>query len=484
MKYDVLVVGAGVIGCAAAMELSRRDLRLAVLEAEEDVCCGTSKANSAIVHAGFDARPGSLMARFNVEGSRRMEALCRELDVPYRRTGALVLGFAEADRPRLEELRRRGEENGVPGLRILDQAELRQQEPAVSPEAVCALYAPTSAIVCPFELTAAMAENAARNGAEFVFDAPVEHIERAGELWRLTTAKGVYEASVVINAAGVFGAELHNMVSPDTLTITPRKGEYVLLDKKVGAMVSHTIFQLPTAMGKGVLVTPTVHGNLLVGPTAVDVADPRGTNTTAEGLAEVIAKGRRSVPGLPLNRTITSFAGLRAHIERPEQDFTIGPAAGAPGFLDAIGLESPGLSAAPAVGEELARLASELLNAPLRENYLPGRPAVRRPNEMDFAARQALVAAEPAFGHIICRCESVSEGEILDAIHRVPGARSLDGVKRRTRAGMGRCQAGFCSPRVLEILSRELGIPQPELTKSGGGSRPILGRTREEGDER
>ena len=484
MYYDVLVVGAGVIGCAAAMELTRYQLRAAVLEAEEDVCCGTSKANSAIVHAGFDAVPGTLMARFNVEGSVAMPALCRRLDVPYKRCGALVLCFAEEDRPRLEELLERGRKNGVSGLRIVEAPQLRDLEPNVSPEAVAALYAPTSAIVCPFELTAAMAENAAKNGAEFFFDTRVETVERAGDLWRLTAGNGaVYEAPVVINAAGLFGAVLHNQVSPEKLTITPRKGEYCLLDKKVGDLTSHTIFQLPTAMGKGVLVTPTVHGNLLVGPTAVDVPDPMSTNTTAEGLSDVLSRGRKSIPSLPGNRVITSFAGLRAHIERPEPDFVIGEAEGAPGFLNAIGLESPGLSAAPAIGAFMAESAAYLVSAPVNREYNAGRDAVVRPNEMSFEERQRLVAEHPAYGNIICRCETVSEGEIVDAIRRVPGARSLDGVKRRTRAGMGRCQAGFCSPRVLEILSRELGVPQEQLTKSGGISRPIVGTTREGGNE-
>ena len=483
MYYDVLVVGAGVIGCAAAMELTRYQLRVGVLEAEEDVCCGTSKANSAIVHAGFDAVPGSLMARFNVEGSVAMSGLCRRLDVPYRRCGALVLCFAEEDRPRLEDLLERGKKNGVPSLRILEREELRAMEPNVSEDAVAALYAPTSAIVCPFELTAAMAENAARNGAEFHFDTRVDTVERDGEMWRLSAAGTVYEAPVVINAAGLYGAVLHNQVSTEKLTITPRKGEYCLLDQKAGGLVSHTIFQLPTAMGKGVLVTPTVHGNVLVGPTAVDVEDPAATNTTAAGLGDVLSRGRKSVPSLPGNRVITSFAGLRAHIEREEQDFTIGEAPGAPGFLNAIGLESPGLSAAPAIGAFLAESAAYLVSAPANRNYDAGRDPVRRPNEMSFEERQRLIAENPAYGNIICRCETVSEGEIVDAIRRVPGARSLDGVKRRTRAGMGRCQAGFCSPRVLEILSRELGVPQEELTKSGGSSRPILGRTREGGRE-
>ena len=483
MLYDVIVIGAGVTGCAAAMELTRFDLRVAVLEKEEDVCCGTSKANSAIVHAGFDARPGTNKARFNVLGSKRMPALCRELDVPYRNCGALVLCFDEADRPRLEELLRRGEANGV-DVRIVEKDGLRALEPNVSDAAVAALYAPTSAIVCPFELTAAMAENAAANGAEFFFDTPVRSIAPFDAGWRVLTDKGPFEAKVVVNAAGLYSGELHNMVSENKLTVTPRKGEYVLLDKKAGGLVSRTIFQVPGPMGKGVLVTPTVHGNLLAGPTAVDVPDPQATNTTQAGIDDLLARARQSVPTLPVFRTITGFAGLRAHVKQEGgTDFILGPVEDAPGFLDAVGIESPGLSAAPAIGEYLAAEAAKYLSAGKNESYRPGREPVYRPNEMPWDQRVEFIKAHPAYGQIICRCEQVSEGEIVAAIHRKPGARSLDGVKRRTRAGMGRCQAGFCSPRVLEILSRELGVPQEELTKSGGASRPIVGFTREGGAE-
>ena len=483
MYYDVLVIGAGVTGCACAMELTKYSMSVGVLEAGEDVCTGSSKANSAIVHAGFDAAPGSLMARFNVEGSALMPALCRELDVPFRRCGSLVLCFDVGDLPRLEALRARGEANGVDALEILDAAALHELEPNVSPEAVAALYAPSGGIVCPFELTAAMAENAVRNGAKFHFDTRVESIRRENDLWQLETTDGTFTAPVVINAAGVHGAELHNLVSARKYKITPRRGEYVLLDRKAGGVVSHTIFQLPTAMGKGVLVTPTVHGNVLLGPTAEDIADPDGTETTAGGVGSVLALARKSVPSLPVRQVITSFAGLRAHADREEHDFILGEADGAPGFLDAIGIESPGLSSAPAIGAFLAESAAYLLSRGKNESYDPGREAVIRPNEMTFEEREALIAENPAYGNIVCRCEQVSEGEIVAAIHRTPGARSLDGVKRRTRAGMGRCQAGFCSPRVLEILSRELGVPQEKLTKRGGASRPIVGLTRDGGEE-
>lgn len=328
-----------------------------------------------------------------------------------------------------------------------------------------------------------MAENAAANGARFHFGARVTAVRREGELWALETQAGCFRAPVVINAAGLGGGTLHNLVSREKVSLVPRKGEYCLLDRKVGGLVSHTIFQLPTRMGKGVLVTPTVHGNLLMGPTALDVEDPLATDTTAAGLDRVIQQARRSVPELPVNRVITSFAGLRAHPEGEESDFILGEAPGAPGFLDAIGMESPGLSAAPAVGAFLAESAAYLVRASVNRSYDGSRPAVCRPAELSPEERAELIRRRPEYGRIVCRCEQVSEGEILDAIRRCPGARSLDGVKRRTRAGMGRCQGGFCMPRVLELLSRELGLPPEEITKGGGGSRLLWGPTRKRGGE-
>ncbi len=480
MDYDAVVVGAGVIGCAAAMELTKYRLRICVLEKTEDVCTGTSKANSSIIHAGFDAPPGSRKARFNVQGSRLMPALCQRLDIPFRRNGALVLCFSPEERPALEALLRRGEANGVEGLRLVESAELRTLERSVSETAIAALYAPTSGIVCPFELTAAMAENAVRNGCDFRFGRAVLALRREADGWRLETDGGPVTARYVINAAGLYADELHNQVSEEKVEIRPRRGEYCLLDKKAGGLVEHTVFQLPTAMGKGTLVTPTVHGNILVGPTAEDLSDKTDTGTTSTGLAKVMANASRSIPYLPWNRTITSFAGLRAHLVRGGDDFLVGGVPGVPGYAEAAGIESPGLSSAPAIGAYLAGLCAEALDARENAAYDPGRDRVVRPEEMSFAERQALIRVNPAYDRIVCRCERVSEGEVVDAIRRRPGARSLDGVKRRTRAGMGRCQGGFCAPRVMEILSRELGVPQTELTKGGGESLLLAGLLRKE----
>ena len=473
--YDAVIIGGGVIGCAIARYLSRYQLNFCLLERGEDVCVGTSKANSAIVHAGFDAAVGTKKAYFNVRGSAMMESLSRELDFSYQRNGALVLCFDECDLPHLRELHQRGKKNGVRGLEILWADALYQKEPALAPGIYAALYAPTSAIVCPFGLTIALAENARQNGCEFRFDSAVESIERCGDHFLLHTARGDVESRAVINAAGIYGDVLHNQLCENKIEITPRRGEYCLLDRRDGDLVKRTIFQLPGALGKGILVSPTVHGNLLIGPTAADQSDRDDTATTAEGLDFAVKTALRSVAGLPMRDVITSFSGLRAHLTRGGDDFIVGESAD--GFFEAVGIESPGLSSAPAIGEYLSDAVAEKLGLAKNENFIPTRTGIPHLRELDFAARQKLVAEDPAYGNIICRCEEISEGEIVEAIHR--GARSLDGVKRRVRAGMGRCQGGFCSPKVLALLSRELGVEETELTKSGGKSRMVLGKTKE-----
>ena len=474
MKYDVIIIGAGVSGCAAARELSRYQVKACVLEKEEDVCCGTSKANSAIVHAGYDAEEGSLMAKLNVEGNKMMPALAQELDFPFLQNGSLVVCTDEESRPGLDALYERGVKNGVEGLRIVERDELVRMEPNISDTAVAALYAPTAGIVCPFQLNIALAENANQNGVEFFFDTCVEGIEKLGaEGFRIHTSKGDYEARCVVNAAGVYADVIHNMVSENELHIIPRRGDYNLLDKTAGGHVKHTIFALPGKYGKGILVAPTVHGNLIVGPTAIDIEDKDGTNTTREGLDEVAEKCANTVKNVPLRQVITSFAGLRAH--QPGHEFLIGELLEAPGFIDCAGIESPGLTSSPAIGVMVSEIVRDLLGLEKDPGFIGTRKGILNPEELTLEERNALIKEQPAYGNIICRCEMVTEGEILDAIHRPLGARSLDGVKRRTRAGMGRCQAGFCSPRTMEILARELGKDMSEITKAGGGSRIIVG---------
>ena len=471
--YDIIIIGAGVSGCAAARELSRYQASICVVDKEEDVCAGTSKANSAIVHAGFDAAAGSLMAKLNVQGNEMMEDLAKELDFPFKRNGSLVACIHEEDMDKLQELMDRGIKNGVKGLRIVDKKEAHELEPNLSDNVVAALYAPTGAIVCPFGLTIALAENAAANGVEFKLNTEVTEIVRNGENWIVKTDKGDMETKTVINAAGVYADKFHNMVSEKKIHITARRGDYCLLDKTAGEHVSHTVFQLPGKYGKGVLVTPTVHGNLLVGPTAIDVEDKENTATTRTGLDELAEKAGRAVANIPMRQVITSFAGLRAHEDGHE--FIIGEVEDAKNFVDVAGIESPGLSSAPAIGVMVKDIVVSMMGLEEDPDFVPVRKGLLNPWEMDKEERTKLIKENPAYGNIICRCEMVTEGEILDAIHRPVGARSLDGVKRRTRAGMGRCQAGFCPPRTMEILARELDMDMADITKCGGDSKFIVG---------
>ncbi|MBP3819090.1 MAG: NAD(P)/FAD-dependent oxidoreductase [Butyrivibrio sp.] len=477
--YDCLIIGAGVSGSAIAREVSKYKANVCVLEKCEDVCEGTSKANSAIVHAGFDAEEGSFMAKLNVEGNEMMDQLSKDLDIPFKRNGSMVVCVHKEELDGLKTLYERGVKNGVKGLKILSKEEALEMEPNLSDNVEGALFAPTGGIICPFELTIAMAENANVNGVEFRFNTEVEDIKKGEDgLWHLRTNNGEYVTRMVINAAGVHADEIHNMVSSDKMHIIERRGDYCLLDKQVGGYVSHTIFPQPTKYGKGVLVTPTVHGNLLVGPTAIDLENKEGNNTTAQGLDEVVSKASENVKNLPMRNVITSFAGLRAHLERHE--FVIEEVKDAPGFIDVAGIESPGLSASPAIGKMVGEMVKEKLSLTEKENWIGTRKGITKTEGLSVEEMNELIKKNPAYGTIVCRCESITEGEILEAIHRPLGARSLDGVKRRTRAGMGRCQAGFCSPRTMEIINRELGLPYEKITKSGGKSYIVLERTKGE----
>lgn len=468
-KYDVCIIGAGVVGCAAAMQLSKYNLKILVIDKEEDVCSGTSKANSAIAHAGFDALPGTVKAKMNVRGAELIRQLSKTLDFSYIQNGSLVLCFDENDMPKLKELYDRGIKNGVKDLSIITGDEVRALEPAISDKVVAALYAKTAGIVCPFGMTYAFAENAAANGAEFKFLTAVTDLKRSADGCDVITDKGVITAKYVVNAAGVYSDFIHNLVCEDKIKITARRGEYVLLDREVGDLVKRTVFQLPTKLGKGVLVSPTVHGNLIVGPSAEDIDDKEDTETTADATAKVKECALLSVPDIPYNKTITGFSGLRARGQN--DDFIIGETAD--GFFDAACIESPGLTSAPAIGEYLADLISKKSGAELKTDYIAERKGIPHIAKMTPEQRTEMIKKNPLYGNIICRCESISEGEIVDAIHRKPGAVSLDGVKRRVRAGMGRCQAGFCTPATIAILSRELGIPENEINKNRPGSEQI-----------
>ncbi len=469
-QYDVIIIGAGVTGSAIARELSKGKRRIAVLERSSDICEGTSKANSGIVHAGYDALPGTMKARMNVRGNEKMEVLAGELDFPFQRNGSLVLCFDKEDLPKLEELKERGEKNGVHGLEILEPEQVWEKEPNISREIVGALYAPTGGIVCPFGLTIALAENAVMNGAEFFLNTEVTSIDKKDEEYLVHTKETCFAAPVVVNAAGCCADLIHNMVSDEKMTIVPRRGEYRLMDKNIGDLVHSTVFQLPSRFGKGILVTPTVHGNLLVGPTADDIRDKEDVATTAEGIRKVLERGSRSVTVLDGRQTITSFAGLRAHLVWEDDrysDFVIEEARGCKGFYDVAGIESPGLTAAPAIGEYVAKMIDEAYPAVPKEDFTSNRKGIPSMATATDLERRELIARNPAYANVICRCELVTEGEILDAIHRPLGATTLDGVKRRTRAGMGRCQSGFCSPKVVDILARELKVDKSVITKGG-----------------
>ena len=482
--YDVAIIGAGVTGCAIARELSRYKLKICVIERAEDVCCGTSKANSAIIHAGYDAKSVSLKAKLNVEGNAMMDELSRDLDFHFRRNGSLVVMFENDDRTKLEELYRRGINNGVPGIRIIERDELHQMEPSLADDAVAALYAPTAGIVCPFGMTIALAENAAENGVEFRLNTTVNCVLKSNGGYTLkVTCKEAFKepetfavnAKAVINAAGVYSDVIHNMVSEVKYHITPRRGCYFLLDKSADGFVKHTVFTLPGELGKGILTAPTVHGNILVGPDALDVDDREAVNTASEELDKIRACANRNLKNPPLKSVITSFAGLRAHEDGGE--FILGECPDSEFFFDCVGIESPGLSSAPAIGVMMAEMVAKKLGAEKNNDFVATRKGILNPSSLTVIERNELIKEHPEYGNIICRCEMISEGEIIDAIKRPLGARSLDGVKRRTRAGMGRCQAGFCSPRTMEILSRELGIPMHHVTKSGGASAIIPNET-------
>lgn len=473
MEKELIIIGGGVVGCALARELSAYAADIALVERGHDVAEGASKANSGIVHAGFDAKPGSLKAELNVEGAKLYPALSQELGVPYGQPGALVIALEEAGRETIRRLYEQGVQSGVEGLKILEGAEALALEPNLSPEVVCALHAKTSGLTSPYEMTYALADHAAVNSVEFWLDTDVESIQRSGDGFVLETSRGALRAKRVVNCAGMDAARLHNMLSDETLRVTPRKGEYYLLDRVRPLPFTRTIFQTPTRMGKGVLVSPTVHGNLLLGPSAQDVEDGAGVGTSAEALRQVADKSKLTWPEGNLRQVITTFSGIRAHVE--EDDFIVGRVAGAKGAYEAVGIESPGLSAAPAIARRLCREIVEDAGLVKKKEWRPPMAHEKPFAGMTLEERDAAFQKDASYGGIVCRCEQVTEAEIRAAIRRPVGARSIDGVKRRTRAGMGRCQGGFCSPRVLEILAEELGLDPMDVTKCGGKSVLLTG---------
>lgn len=468
-NYDFAVVGAGVTGAWTAFELSKYNATICLLEADNDVCSGSSKANSAIVHAGYDAKSETLMAKLNVRGNELIRSLYKTMAIPFRQIGSLVLAFDDEGLDTIKKLYDRGIENGVSDMRLLGAEETLTLEPNLSTEVKGSLLAKTAGVISAFELCASAAEVAVNNGADFYRNFKVVGIEKNGDTNTLKDNTGrTVKAKYVINAAGVHADEIAGLMGDDTFTVTPRRGEYAILDNSVGQLVSHIIFQPPVRFGKGILASPTVDGNILVGPTADNIEDKEDKSTTDEGLRTAFAGAKRSVPSISERDTITLFSGIRPIGDKG--DFIIGFSEKNGRLINAAGIESPGLTAAPATGEYIVSLIKEKgIKLEKKAAFKPGREVVRF-KELSDEEKNALIKKNPLYGRIICRCETVTEGEIVDAVRRNVGACDLDGVKRRVRAGMGRCQGGFCSPRVMEILSKELDLPVTEITKFGGGS--------------
>ncbi|WP_418718176.1 NAD(P)/FAD-dependent oxidoreductase [Candidatus Allofournierella merdipullorum] len=478
--YDVVIIGCGVVGAATAYELARYKLRVAVLEAAADIAAGTTKANSAIIHAGYDPEPGTLMARLNVEGNRLTGEICEKLQVPFKRVGSLVVAFSPEQLPTLQTLCDRGCKNGVPGLRLLSGGEARAMEPGLSEEVCGALLAPSAGIIDPWGFAIAMAETAVRGGVEVRRDCPVTGIEDTGAGFVLHTPQGDVTARFVLNAAGVDADRVHEMLEPNDWETLPSRGEYYLLDKSEHDRVSRVIFQCPGPEGKGVLVAPTIHGNLICGPNAQSVEDRLDLGDTAAGMEEVRRKAARSVPGVEWRQNIRNFAGLRANTTR--SDFIIEESKAHPGFIDLAGIKSPGLSSAPAI----AKLAAEMLKADglalePDPDFVDKREHIVFKN-LSAEEKNELIRRDPRYGRVVCRCETITEGEIVAALHSPIPPRTINGVKRRCNAGMGRCQGGFCGPRVQEIIARELRLDQAEVMLEQAGSTILTGRTKTGGN--
>lgn len=476
MMFDVIIAGAGVIGGMVARELSRYHLSVCLLEKGNDVASGASKANSGIIHGGFDPEPDTLKAEMNVSGLPMLYEAAKQLHVPHRQNGSLILAFGAEEEPALHELFERGAENGVPDLKLMSGDEARALEPALSPDVTLALLSPTAGIICPYALTIAAVGNAMDNGVELLRLFDITAIDRTADGFTVTAADGrAVQGRYLVNCAGCASGTIAALAGDESITIIPRAGEYLLLDKMEGGRVSHTIFQVPSAAGKGVLVTPTADNNLLVGPTATHVDGGDSTETTPDGLASVMTLSRKSVPSVDLRQVITSFSGVRASTK--DGDFIIKESDVVAGMIHAAAIDSPGLTSCVAIARrvvELLRTAG--LTTEERADWNGERVNTHAFREMSVEEKNAYIQEHPDYGRIVCRCETVSEGEIRDAIRRNPPAWDIDGVKRRTRSGMGRCQGGFCMPLVLKLIAEERGIPEEEVTKNGPGSAPLIGQ--------
>ena len=472
--FDIVVIGAGVVGGMVAREFTKYTDSVVILEKNSDVALGATRANSGIVHAGYDAKEGSLKARLNVRGSKMMEEVCSDLGVKYKRNGSLVVGFNEEDAKTLHELVKRGDKNGVEGLSVIDRERILEIEPNIGEGVTVALHAPTGAIVCPYELCMASVGNAMDNGAELRLNFEVKSIEKCDDGFRICSENDEVYGKYVVNCAGLYSDEISAMIGDNSFSVRPRRGEYMLLDRECGGHIKSTVFRCPSKMGKGVLVSPTVDGNLLLGPTAENINDKEDKKTTADGLAKVRLQAAEQVSGIDFSKTITSFTGLRA--TGSTGDFIINMNEG---FVNVAGIESPGLSAAPAIAEYVANLLSENgISLEKKESFNPIRKPMHYFRELSIDEKNEIIRKHPEYAHVICRCETVTEGEILEAIRTNPKPTDVDGVKRRTRASMGRCQGGFCTPYIIELLAREMGVDYTRVTKFGGKSVINFERTK------
>lgn len=476
--YDVAIIGAGVIGTFIARELSRYELKTIIIEKDNDISNSTTKANSGIIHSGYDARVGTNMGKFNSLSNPMFDKICDELDVPFKRIGSLVIAFSDDEMRRIKDLYDNGIALGIPNIEIIDGKKVKEMEPNLSYEVIGALYAPTAGIISPWELAIALAENAMDNGTELLLNSEVTDIRKANIGYKIYTVDKEIEAKYVINCAGVYADKINNMISEQTLEIKPRRGQYYLLDKSAGSLVNSVIFQCPTQFGKGVLITPTVHGNLLVGPDSEEIEDKEGTETTLERMKFVKESALKACKKIPFNDVITSFSGLRA--EGNTGDFIVEEARDLKGFINVAGIKSPGLSASPAIAEHVVEIIKgNERDLKEKSDFNPKRRDVIRFYELNNEDKKEIIKKNPRYGRIICRCENITEGEIVDIINRNAGATTIDGVKRRARPGMGRCQGGFCGPRVMEILARELGKDISYIEKDKKNSYIITGKTKE-----
>ena len=471
-RYDVTIVGAGVVGCAIARTLSHFETSVALVEREADVGFATSKANSGIIHGGHHSPSGTLKGRLEWEGNQQWGPLADELGISFDRVGDLTLAFDAGEIETLERLLAQARERDMPGVEIWDRDRLRREEPNVNPDAIAALYGPTTGVINPYEACFALAEDAVANGLTLMLDAPVTDLQVVEDGLEVSVPDGSFRTRFLINAAGLRADRIEEMVGLASFRLIARKGEEYLLDKRLEGLVERIIFPCPTPTSKGILVIPTFDGTLMVGPTADEVDDRDDTTTSTGGAERVFRAVRRSVPGISPGDCIAEFAGVRAAADTG--DFVIGPT-DVPGFLNVAGIQSPGLTAAPAIADLVTDLLRDQgLDLRPKSSVVPPEPRATPIRDLDRAAQRQRAEDDPAFGRVVCRCELVTEGEIVNAVER--GGSTLDGVKFRTRAGMGRCQGGFCTWRVMELLAATLDVPWSSITKRGGESWLVLDR--------